>query len=142
MKQNNKSLFIKYIVCFSIALLITFIVFWINGFFTDSAAVNLRILSDGFTVSGLLLILFAGMMFISSEGAFLVIGFIMRNVVLAFVPMGRMHHERYADYRERKLGKIKKSGDHCILFTGLLFLLIGIIFIIVLYTNFYSMPPS
>lgn len=138
MKQENKALLRKYIICFGIASLITFIVFWIKGFFTDSIAVNIQILSDGFSVSGVLLLLFAGMMFISGEGALIGIGFVLKNVAQAFIPMGRKNHELYAQYRERKLGKIKKSGDKCILVTGLFFLFIGIIFTVIWYVKFYD----
>lgn len=139
MKQENNSLLIKYIICFCVASLITFAVFWIKGFFTDSIAVNVQILSDGFTVSGILFLLFAGMMFISSEGALVGISFVLRNAFLAFIPMGRTRQERYADYRERKLSQIKKSGDHCILVTGLFFFIIGLILTVIWYTNFYNM---
>ena len=138
MKKENKALLIKYITCFVIASLITFIVFWIKGFFTQSLAVNVQILADGFFVSGILMTMFAGMMYVSGEGALIGIGFILRNVVLAFVPMGRAKHEKYADYRERKLQESKKSKDSCILLTGLLFLFVGIVFNVIWYMNFYN----
>jgi hypothetical protein len=139
-KQQNKALLTKYLVCFGIASLLAFIVFWIKGFFAHSLAVNIQVLADGFTVSGLLLTLFAGMMFISGEGALIGISFVLRNVVQAFVPMGRRHHEVYAKYRERKLGEVKKSGDHCVLIAGLTFLFIGVLFTVIWYVNFYQMP--
>ena len=120
--------------------MITLVVFWIKGFFTDSLAVNVQILSDGFFVSGALLTLFAGMMFVSGEGALLGIGFVMRNVVQAFVPMGRKMHESYAQYRERKMSELKKPGDNCILVTGLIFLAIGIILTVIWYACFYNAP--
>lgn len=138
MKQENKSLLIKYIVCFCVASLIAFAVIWIKGFFTDSVAVNIQILSDAFFVPGILLTMFAGMMFISGEGALIGIGYVLRNVVLTFIPMGRAKQERYADYRERKLKQTKKDSDNCILVVGLLFLFIGIIFTAVWYVNFYN----
>ena len=138
MKDENKALLIKYAVCFGIASAITLAVFWSKGFFTDNLGVNIQILSDGFFVSGILLTLFAGLLFVSGEGALIGISFVLRNVVLAFVPMGRKNHEVYAKYRERKLAVIKKASDHCILFTGLFFLLIGIIFTVIWYTNFYN----
>ena len=140
MKQENQGLLKKYIVCFSIASAITLAVFWIKGFFTESLAVNVQILSDGFFVSGALFTLFAGMMFVSGEGALLGIGFVMRNVVQAFVPMGRKMHESYAQYRERKMSELKKPGDNCILVTGLIFLAIGIILTVIWYTSFYNAP--
>ena len=138
MKKENKALLVKYIICFAIASLITFCVFWSKGFFGHSLAVNVQILADGFFVSGILLTLFAGMIFISGEGALIGIGFVIRSVVLTFIPMGRQKHERYKDYRQRKLSEMKKNKDHAILYTGLLFLIVGIIFNVIWYVNFYN----
>ncbi|MBE6608635.1 MAG: DUF3899 domain-containing protein [Ruminococcaceae bacterium] len=138
MKDENKALLIKYAICFGVASAITFIVFWIKGFFTDTLSVNIQILSDGFFVSGILLTMFAGMLYVSGEGALIGISFVLRNIVLAFIPMGRKHHEFYAEYRERKLKAMKKSSDHCILMTGLFFLLIGVILTVIWYANFYN----
>ncbi|MGM9642151.1 MAG: DUF3899 domain-containing protein [Eubacteriales bacterium] len=138
MKKENKALLVKYIVCFAVASLITVAVFWYKGFFAHSLAVNIQILADGFSVSGLLLSLFAGMMFISGEGALIGIGFVLRNIVLAFIPLGRLRHEKYADYRERKMQELKKTTDHAILWTGLLFLITGIVFNVIWYVNFYN----
>ena len=69
MKQENKGLLIRYLISFGVASVLTVGVFAIQGFFTDSPAVNMQILSDGFTISGLLLTLYAGMIFVSSQGA-------------------------------------------------------------------------
>ena len=82
--------------------------------------------------------LFAGMMYVSGEGALIGIGFVLRNVVLAFVPMGRARHERYADYRARKLGQAKKHNNRCTLVTRLVFLFIGIVFTVIWYASFYN----
>ena len=138
MKKDNKALLLKYITCFAIASLIAIAVFWSKGFFGPATAVNLQILADGFFVSGILLTLFAGMMFVSREGALIGISFVMRNVVLAFIPMGRKKHEVYRDYRERKLKELKKTNDKSILVTGLFFLMIGIVFTVIWYKNYYN----
>lgn len=138
MRDEIRSRLIKYGICFGVASLITFVVFWIRGFFTSDLGVNLQILSDGFSVSGILLLLFAGMLFVSGEGALIGIGFVMRSVALIFIPMGRKHQETYAQYRERKLGEKKKPGDSSLLVVGLLFLLTGIILTVVWYLNFYT----
>ena len=137
MKQENRSSFIKYAVCVGIELVIAFLVIWSKGFFTDRAAVNLQILSDAFFVSGILMTLFAGMLYVSSEGALVGIGFVLRNVVLTFIPMGRARQERYADYRERKMREMKKNNDICILITGLFFLAVGIVLTLIWYSNYY-----
>ena len=135
MKQETKESLTKYAVCVGIEALIAFLVIWSKGFFTDRAIVNIQILSDAFFVSGILMTLFACMMYISSEGALIGIGFVLRNAVLAFVPMGRARHEKYADYRARKLSEAKEKSNRHILITGLVFLFIGIIFTAVWYVN-------
>ena len=138
MKQETKVTLRNYAICFGIEAFIAFLVIWSKGFFTQSAAVNIQILSDAFFVSGILMTLFVGMMYVSGEGALIGIGFVLRNVVLAFVPMGRARHERYADYRARKLSEAKKHNNSCILVTGLIFLFIGIAFTVIWYTVFYN----
>ena len=119
-------------------VLIAFLVIWSKGFFTSSAAVNVQILSDAFFVAGILMTLFAGMLYVSSEGALIGIGFVLRNVVLAFIPMGRAKHEFYADYRARKLSEAKERDDRFVLWTGLFFLAIGIVLTVIWYTQFYN----
>ena len=138
MKQETKVRLRNYGICVGIEVLIAFLVIWSKGFFTQSAAVNIQILSDAFFVSGILMTLFAGMMYVSSEGALIGIGFVLRNVVLAFVPMGRARHERYADYRARKLSEAKKHNNSYMLVTGLIFLFIGIVFTVIWYAAFYN----
>lgn len=138
MNQDKKALLRKYIICFCVASLLTVGVFAIKGFFTDSISVNIQILSDGFTVSGLMFLFFAGLMFVSGEGALIGAGFVFRNVILWFVPGGRFRQETYRAYRERKLSEIKKSKDHCVSLTGLLFFAIGVVFTVIWYTNFYN----
>lgn len=138
MKQECKVKLIKYAVCFAVEALIAFFVIWIKGFFTESAAVNLQILADAFFVAGALMTLFAGMLFVSGEGALIGIGFVLRSVVLAFIPMGRARHEKYADYRERKLSEAKKRENSSVFVTGLLFLTVGIILTVIWYVKFYN----
>ena len=122
----------------AIEVLIAFLVIWSRGFFTQSVAVNIQILSDAFFVAGILMTLFAGMLYVSGEGALIGIGFVLRNAVLTFVPMGRARHERYADYRARKLSQAKKQDNRHILVTGLIFLFIGIMFTVIWNAAFYN----
>ena len=138
MNKDTRITIIKYAVCFVIELLIGFLVVWSKGFFTDRVSVNLQILADAFVVPGLLMTLLAGLLLVSNEGGFLGIGFILRNVVLAFVPMGRAKHEVYRDYRERKLNKPKSGAGKSIFLSGLFFLLIGIVLTLIWYVKFYD----
>lgn len=133
MEKENKDAWKKYLACFGVAIVIAFLVIWIRGFFTDDAKTNMTILCDAFSVSGILLLLFSGLMFVSSEGAFLGIGYALKRAVRVFVPVINRKEETYAEYRERKTGKEKKKGDSCIFFTGLFFLLVGLIFMLIWY---------
>ena len=140
MKQETKVTLRNYAICVGIEALIAFLVIWSKGFFTDRASVNVQILADTFFVSGILMTLFAGMMYVSGEGALIGIGFVLRNAVLAFIPMGRAKQERYADYRARKLSQAKKHNDRCILVTGLIFLFVGIVLTVIWNLVFYTPP--
>jgi len=136
--QETKTALRNYGICVGIEALIAFLVIWSKGFFAHSLAVNIQILADAFFVSGILMTLFAGMMYISSEGALIGIGFVLRNVVLTFIPMGRAKHEKYADYRARKLANAKKNNNRPILVTGLVFLIIGVVFTVIWNQAFYN----
>ena len=139
MNQESKVTFRNYAICVGIELVIAFLVIWSKGFFTDSAAVNVQILADAFFVSGILMTLFAGLLYVAGEGALIGLGFIFRNVVLTFIPMGRTKHEKYVDYRARKLNEHKKRSNRHILVTGLIFLAIGIIFTVIWDVAFYNL---
>ena len=140
MNSEKKSRIIKYSICFAIAAFIAFVIVWMNGFFTDDVAVNIQILADAFTVSGFLFTAFALMMYISQEGGLIAIGFVIRSVILTFIPMGRARHELYADYRERKLSRAKAQNDRCYIIIGLLFLMAGIILTLIWKRYFYNQP--
>ena len=138
MEQETKVTLRNYAICFGIEILIAFLVIWVKGFFTQSVAVNIQILSDAFFVAGALMTLFAGMMYVTGEGALLGAQFLLRNIFLAFFPMARGKYEKYADYRARKLGEAKERNRSYVLITGLIFLSIGIIFTVIWYASFYN----
>ena len=138
MTQETKRKLRNYGICFAVEAVIAFLVIWSKGFFSHSAAVNVQILSDAFFVPGILMTLFAGLLYVSGEGALIGVSFALRNAFLAFFPMGRARQEKYADYRQRKLEKAKKQGKSCMLVTGLAFLLIGIVFTAIWYFKFYN----
>lgn len=138
MKEETKAAIRNYGICVGVEALVAFLVIWSKGFFTDSAAVNLQILSDAFFVPGIFMTLLAGMLYISGEGALIGISFVLRNVVLAFIPMGRARHELYADYRARKLKEAKKHNNRYLLLSGLTFLFIGVILTVIWYVKFYN----
>ena len=138
MEQQTKVTIRNYAICVAIELIIAFLVVWSKCFFTESTAVNIQILSDAFFVSGILMTLFSGLLFVSGEGALIGVGFVFRHIVLAFIPNGRTKWERYGDYRERKLNGMKERKISCIFITGLCFLSVGVCLTVIWYTRFYN----
>ena len=136
MKQERKETLKKYGICFGVEIVIAFLVVWSNGFFTESAAVNIQIIADACFVAGIVMTLFAAMMYISGEGALIGIGFVLKTAFLTFIPMGRTKQERYIDYRARKLGEAKNRSNSHLFVTGLIFVFLGIIFTVIWYAKF------
>ena len=138
MKQENTKFWIRFLICFGVAAAISVAIFAIQGFFTDNIGVNLQVLADGFSVSGALLLMYAGMMFISKEGALLGISYALRNAALTFIPGGRAKQELYKDYRERKMSKDRKSADVCVWIVGAIFFAVGLALTLIWYVKFYN----
>lgn len=131
--KDKKTTLWRYLLCFGVGLAIAFTVCAIGGFFQENAKENMRLLHDAFFAAGALMALFSGLLYVSSEGALLGIGYALSWTIKALIPFGRKTQETYAQYRERKLSKPKKKNDHCILFTGLFFIVISIIFLVIWY---------
>ena len=133
MKQDKKSVWIKYAVSFVVACGIVIFVFSLKGFFGTDKKQNIQLLSDAFFTAGALLMLYSGFMYVSGEGMFVSLGFIGTKVIQALIP-GKRDKETYAQYRERKTGVSKEQkGKHCVFLTGLFFFLISLIFVAIWY---------
>ncbi len=132
--ENNKlkQILIRYAVCVAIATAIVFGVLAINNVFSQTELSQIyKILCDAFFVSGILFILFGALFFLSDEGAFDGIGWALKSALRAIFPfVGTKEAETYKSYRDRKHSKGKTKGYSCIFFTGLVYLAISIVFMI------------
>ena len=134
MEEEKKSLLIRYIVCFCVGVGLVLAIFSIKGFSADDAKYNIQLLHDAFFSSGALLMLFSAMLYLSSEGALLGLTYVFGRALKAvFIPFGRKDEESYADYRERKLGGKKGDTGGAIFWTGLFFVIISVVFLIIWY---------
>lgn len=99
----------------------------------------LRILTDAFTVPGLLLMGAAGLVFGSERGAFDGVGYGLHIAVGHFVPGASSLEkpESFYDYVERKREKNKKGSSlaPCLFFTGLAFFLVSLVLLVVYFCN-------
>lgn len=108
MSEKGKSLLLRYGICSGVCLVCVISQLWSADIFSMDLTDQLRTLCDAFTLPGMLC-LFGGLMFwLSNEGAFTAIGFIMTYVFRSLIP-GPGKRENYGEYRERTMGN-KVSG--------------------------------
>ena len=96
-----------------------------------------RTLSDAFTVPGLLCVFFGLIIWLSNEGAFNGVGYVMKYAVQSLIFLGRRGTvEKYGDYVEKQ--QKKKSKGYSFLFVvGGVFLAVSVVFVI-LYTKVHN----
>ena len=133
MSEENKSGWKKYLICVCVGLGIVLFALFAKDFAMKTAKDWMHALHDGFFAAGMLMILFCGLLYVSSEGAFLFLGYAMGRAVRALIPFSRKDHETYQQYRERKMEKPRKKGDSVVFFVGLVFVAISLIFLFVWY---------
>ncbi len=100
-----------------------------------TAAQRYRILSDAFTIPGVIFMLCALLVLVSNKGAFEGISYIFGYAFQIFIPGTGKKHEKYGDYVERKRRKGGVSGYGFLFFTGLAFLIVSVIFIALFYAQ-------
>lgn len=129
-RDSRKEKLISYGICLAVAVGLMLAVMGLNGYWSCEEPMDRdRILCDGFSVPGALLVLTAGVLFVNGQGAFN--GFLFglkrtKEILLPFLP------SEYVPYREfiKKRAKKKITGYGCIFFTGLAFLLVGVALLI------------
>lgn len=129
-ERSLKAKLISYGICLAVAVGLLLLVLEINGYWASEEPMNrARILSDGFSIPGALLVLTAGILYVSGQGTFNGVLFGLKRakeILLPFLP------SEYVPYREfvKRRAKKKVTGYGCLFFTGLAFLLIGIVLIV------------
>ncbi len=137
MEEKNKrrlSVLIKYLVSLVVGALFVVMVLFIENYFSATETIErYKILSDAFTFAGVLLILFAALVFISSKGGFDGIGYSLSRLVKMLIPFANRSDETYAQYKERKRAKGITKGYSCVFFSGLAYFAVSIVFLILYY---------
>lgn len=128
MSEGKKSRFTKYAACAGVCLLFAALYVGNADILNLESEDQLRILSDAFTLPGLLCIFSGLMIWMGNEGAFDGITYVLSYAFHALLPGTLNKRESYKDYRERKRGK-KPAGFAFLLITGVGFTLVGILFL-------------
>ncbi len=136
MSQRAKSLLVRYGVTIAVGALIGLGIFSLRGGFETTVPLKrFMALCDAFSVPGVLLIMFSGLVFVSGEGIFDGISYAVRHALKSLIPgaLARGEQEKYGDYVERRRAKGKPKGYACLFFVGLAYLLVSIVLIAIYY---------
>ena len=130
--KSTKRTVIRYTVTAVIGLLMVLAIAWMGGLFTqDDLAVKYRILADAFSIPGVLLMCFAGLVWVSSDGFFDALGYAAARVGGMFIPAYRAKHENYLTYKQRKnqeRSEKERGSIGFLFFVGLGFFIIALVF--------------
>ena len=136
--KGIRKLLLKYGITTALAGGMTGLVLYLHGYADAVTLVEkYRILADAFTIPGVLLVMVAALIWVSSEGFFDGLGYAARQFGNLFIPLfgKNRKHQTYYDYKMEKEDK-RAHGYGFLFFVGLVFVLVAIIFII-LHSSIY-----
>ena len=124
---------IKYAIAILVGAGLLYLYMWLNDF---SKATELtekyRMLTDAFSIPGIILIMVGGLVFASTDGFFDMITFGLGKAKNMLIPFSKRNNETFYDYKQRK-SKNRLSGYSFLFFTGIAYLTVGIVFLILFY---------
>ena len=130
---------LKYLIAMAVAAVIVVLMLWGRGYFGETVwKTQCRLLCDAFTLAGALFLLLCALVWVSSKGAFLGIGYAVGRFVHTLLPFLPKSRETYAEYRARKLGRSGGQSYAFLLVTGLVYFAVAIILLIV----YYQIPTA
>lgn len=91
-----------------------------------------RMMSDAFALPGYMLILVAGLIWVTNQGALDGVSYCLKMAVAGLIPGKRDSAMKYGDYVEEKREK-RMKGYSFLLFTGLGSVLLSLVFLILYY---------
>ena len=119
----------KWLPVFIVGLVLAFLIMIARGLFSSGTLSQvLTCACDGFSVSGLLYLCVGALVRISDVGAFDMLGYAVIKGLHHIIP-GKFGEdgETFYDYKLRKQEKKRSSLNRCILITGAINLVIGLI---------------
>jgi len=132
--RELRSILARYVSCIIIGALCVWGMIAAKDYGAADKLERYKILCDAFTVPGLLMSMFGGLLWASNEGALDGVSWAMQNLVKTLIPGLAGTRESYGDYVERKRGG-KLKGFGFILQVGLVFLAVAVVFLILFIKN-------
>lgn len=135
--KNRRAILLKLGVSTLLSLLLTLAVLTTHGFWqTELPVERYRLLCDGFSVPGVLLVCAGALIFISNYGIFNGISYAARYVARMFVPWSGRRDESYGDYVSRRAEKGNITGYGFLFLVGGVFLAVSLVFLALFFHYF------
>lgn len=136
MNKKLRNTLLKYGITILIGGLMAWLVISQYGYAeAATAAERYRILSDAFTIPGVIFMLCALLVLVANKGAFEGVSYIFGYAFKMLIPGSGDKREKFGDYVERKRQKGAVKGYGFLFFTGLAFLIVAAIFIALFYAQ-------
>ena len=130
--KSLKGIIIKYSICIIICLALTITSLILRKFTNVVAGTKefYRIWADSFTIPGLVFIVLTLIIFLINEGSLTALGYMGRVIARAIFPHSNKERMNYYEYSQSRK---KITGYLCVLWVGLAFFLVGLVFLILYY---------
>lgn len=129
--QKRKAFFIRFVITFGAGLVAAFLLMLLRGAFSaETKSDAFRLVSDGFSVAGVILLCVGALIFTSNMGTFTMLSYSVSLWGKLFRKDLSAENRSYYEYRKRKLAK--KSPVMHFIISGAVLILIGIVFIILM----------
>lgn len=134
--EKFKSLLVKYGVSVSVGAAMSAFVLFAYDFSSLTLPVDkYRVLTDAFSIPGIILVMVGCLVWVSTEGFFDMISYGLRWLGQSLIPFSEKNHESFYDYKMRK-SENRLTGYSFLFYTGFAFLVIAIVFLILFYSVF------
>lgn len=128
------TIIIKYVVATVIGALFVITALWLRDFTTLTEKVDIyKALADAFTIPGVIFPMVALLILLTNEGSLAAIGWMVKRAFTMLIPSNKKEFSTYKEYYESRK---KITGFMFILFVGLAYLLVGIIFTILFFKHY------
>ena len=132
MSSELRKKLLKYGITALIGVLMVFVTISSHGFAeTATTTEKFRIISDAFSIPGVVFVMCGFLVMVSNGGFFNGISYAMNYAVRMLIPGMSKDVGRYSDYVEQRKGK-KLSARHLFI-VGAAFLFVAIVFVILFY---------
>ena len=128
-----KAILKKYSIALIIGISMCLLVLSGNDFSTQSLVDKYRILTDAFSIPGIVFIMVGALVFVSTEGFFDMLSYGLGKFASSLIPFNRKKDESFFDYKTRK-NEERFSGYSFLFYVGIFFLVIAGVFMILFFS--------